>query len=378
MTDPHVRRLDPVVDAVADEVIERIADLVDHPLVELRLLARQLQPDPLVELPGDVPDGPLEPVEEGADRDHARVEDAALEAVRDPRELIDRHGEFVEGQTTLLPEPDLLIELTELLGEHPHDGPAVAALRSHPRRDVLGIALSQQVAQRVDGARQTAGQPGLLERGRELAGELGEPRPADDELPHEVEQDVEPFDVHADGFRQRWTALRDRVGIARRGGRVRHDTRCRTGRIAGGIVGPTLDGIRRAGRRRPGGPRVRIDLLHVDALDALDACRRDDGRSIGSASQDRLESGEVGTIGECLARGLEIDEIALRRQTGEDQFDLHFRKRKPGAQGDGDAPMPRGRRGGRPRGTLRLTRRGRVGEGDRSGWLRDLVAARVG
>ena len=100
--------------------------------------------------------------------------------------------------------------------------------------------------------------------------------------------------------------------------------------------------------------------------------------SISSAPQDRLEPGEVGTIGECFARRLQVDEISLRRQTGEDQFDLHFRKREPGAQGDGDAPMPRVRRRGRRLGgARRLRRRGRVGQGGRSGRLRDLVAARA-
>ena len=83
-----------MVDGVADEVDERIAQFVDHPLVEFGLFAGEFERHVLAELVGDVTDGPLESAEQRADGHHPCAEDAALQAVRHPRQMIDRLHEF--------------------------------------------------------------------------------------------------------------------------------------------------------------------------------------------------------------------------------------------------------------------------------------------
>ena len=46
---PLLRRLDAVIDRVAQQVQQRVADLVEHRAIELDLLALDVEPDPLAE-----------------------------------------------------------------------------------------------------------------------------------------------------------------------------------------------------------------------------------------------------------------------------------------------------------------------------------------
>ena len=80
--DALLRRLEAVVERVADEVHERVAERVDHGAVELGLLAHELELDLLAELRREVAHEPREAQEHGLDRDHPHLHDHLLEGVR--------------------------------------------------------------------------------------------------------------------------------------------------------------------------------------------------------------------------------------------------------------------------------------------------------
>ena len=111
---PHVGRFDPVVDGIADKMDERVAEFVDHSLVEFGLLSRDLERHALAEFIRDVADRPLEPVQERADRHHPRAEHTPLQAVGHAGEMIDRLHELGVPSVALLPHSALLLELFEL------------------------------------------------------------------------------------------------------------------------------------------------------------------------------------------------------------------------------------------------------------------------
>jgi hypothetical protein len=68
-----------VVDRVAEQVDERVPDLVEHGPVELDVQPVHLEGDVLAQVARKVPDHAREPVEYVADRDHARLHDLVLE-----------------------------------------------------------------------------------------------------------------------------------------------------------------------------------------------------------------------------------------------------------------------------------------------------------
>ena len=68
-----------MIDAVADHVHERVAELLDDELVEDGLGAADDEADLLVEVAGELADDAGQLVEDLADRDHADVEDALLQ-----------------------------------------------------------------------------------------------------------------------------------------------------------------------------------------------------------------------------------------------------------------------------------------------------------
>ena len=79
-------RLDRVVDRVADEVHERVGEVLDDELVELDVAAGHLEVDLLPHLAGDLPDHPRELVEDLLERDHPDLEDALLQLREPPLE----------------------------------------------------------------------------------------------------------------------------------------------------------------------------------------------------------------------------------------------------------------------------------------------------
>ena len=76
---PVVGQLEAVVDRVAHEVHERVAERVDHGAVELGLRADQLELDLLAELGREVADQAREAQEDHVDGDHADLHDHRLE-----------------------------------------------------------------------------------------------------------------------------------------------------------------------------------------------------------------------------------------------------------------------------------------------------------
>ena len=81
-------RLDAVVQGVADQVAQRVADLFQDGPVELGLLAFDDQLDLLVQAHGDVAHDAREAVEDGLDGQHAQAGDLILELAGDAGELL--------------------------------------------------------------------------------------------------------------------------------------------------------------------------------------------------------------------------------------------------------------------------------------------------
>src|SRR5207248_7380245 len=76
-------RLQPVVDGVADEVGQRVADRLEDRAVQLRVASLQADADLLAAHAGEIAHHAGEAVPDVADRLHARLHDALLQLTRD-------------------------------------------------------------------------------------------------------------------------------------------------------------------------------------------------------------------------------------------------------------------------------------------------------
>src|SRR6185437_4625459 len=85
--DARFRRFDAVVDGIAHQVNQRIADLLEHGLVELGLLTRELQLDLLAEALRQVAHHAREAAENEGDGQHANPHDAFLQLAHVALEL---------------------------------------------------------------------------------------------------------------------------------------------------------------------------------------------------------------------------------------------------------------------------------------------------
>jgi phosphoenolpyruvate carboxylase len=85
--DALVRHFQAMVDRIANQMDQRIADLLEHGLVQLGGLAAHVEHDLLVELLRQVADQAREAVEHRADRQHADAHDAFLQLARVARQL---------------------------------------------------------------------------------------------------------------------------------------------------------------------------------------------------------------------------------------------------------------------------------------------------
>ncbi|OPZ59757.1 MAG: hypothetical protein BWY87_00836 [Deltaproteobacteria bacterium ADurb.Bin510] len=81
-------RLDAMIDAVANQVHERIAELVDHGFVEFSLGAGRGEFDFLAKFRGQVPHQTLETGEGRADRQHADIHDLIAQFGREPLDIL--------------------------------------------------------------------------------------------------------------------------------------------------------------------------------------------------------------------------------------------------------------------------------------------------
>ena len=88
--DALLRAFEAVVERVAHEVHERVAERVDHGAVELGVLADEVELDLLAELGREVAHEPREAQEDGLHRDHPDLHDHRLQRVRRAREVL--HG----------------------------------------------------------------------------------------------------------------------------------------------------------------------------------------------------------------------------------------------------------------------------------------------
>ena len=70
-----------MIDGIPDQVHQRVADLLDHRLVEFGLGAADDEFDVLAELTGDIPDHAMETVEGVADLHHAQLQGAVANAL---------------------------------------------------------------------------------------------------------------------------------------------------------------------------------------------------------------------------------------------------------------------------------------------------------
>ena len=97
-----LRQFDAVVGRIADDVNQRIAELVDHSLVELGVFAVNHEADFFIVRAADVAYDPLESREQRTDRHHARVHHALLNAVRHAVELMHGLEQFVDRRPHLI------------------------------------------------------------------------------------------------------------------------------------------------------------------------------------------------------------------------------------------------------------------------------------
>jgi hypothetical protein len=84
------RPLDAVIDGVADEVDDRVGEILDHRLVDLGLFADQRQLDVLAEVAGEVAGNARVLLEQAADRLHARLHHRVLQVGDQQVELAHR------------------------------------------------------------------------------------------------------------------------------------------------------------------------------------------------------------------------------------------------------------------------------------------------
>ena len=94
---------------------QRVSQLVDHPLVQLGVLAADFQPGLLGAGTGNVADHALESRKKGPDGDHPRVHDALLNAVADAAELMDRFEQVLDHVAGLTEGLDLAAERLQLV-----------------------------------------------------------------------------------------------------------------------------------------------------------------------------------------------------------------------------------------------------------------------
>src|SRR5262249_17533571 len=97
LANAHVRLLDAVVDAVADEMDQRIADLLEHGFVELGLLTGHGEFDLFAEALREVAHHARETAEDEADRQHAHAHDAVLQLAHVAFELGQAQTELLGG-----------------------------------------------------------------------------------------------------------------------------------------------------------------------------------------------------------------------------------------------------------------------------------------
>ncbi len=103
--DAHVGHFDAVVDAVADQMDQRVADLFHHGLVELGLLAGELEVDLLAEPLREVTRHAREAAEHETDGQHAHAHDAFLQAAHVALEVREARTELLGIRAfELLPE----------------------------------------------------------------------------------------------------------------------------------------------------------------------------------------------------------------------------------------------------------------------------------
>ena len=127
----HGSRLDPMVDGVAHQVGQRVADAFHHGLVQLGVLTTDVQGDVLAQLACHVVHDALEPVEAAADFHHAQLQ-------RMVADLLDQRGDGGGGFQHLAVAqlachfggagrcgdqfPDQVDELLQLVGIDPEAG----------------------------------------------------------------------------------------------------------------------------------------------------------------------------------------------------------------------------------------------------------------
>ncbi len=190
----NVWRLDAVVDGVADQMRERLGDLVDDPLVDLGLAAANGELDFLVERAREVANRPRKRVENRCDRQHGQLDDVLAQLFRDQ---VEPHAVVAEADQKLAHAPGHRVERVGMLGE---------------LRDPIGRAgvwrqasFAHAIAKMVEHPFQAP----------QLCVPLEGLEALDDHLGREMRQPVELLDRHA----QRLPQLR-RFGLKDRRGRI--------------------------------------------------------------------------------------------------------------------------------------------------------------
>ena len=195
-------RLDAVVGRVADHVDQRIAQLVDHPLVQLRLLAVDHQVDALAVAVGDVADDALEAGEQRPDGHHPRVHHALLDAVADPIELVDRLEQVVERAAGLAEHGHVLADRLQVVAQAAGLGAQRGGVRRAIRLTAGALVRGRHPAPACPAPAEDLQRMPAAQRAFEPLADLGEAGLVDHQLAGQIHQLVEPLDVDPQGLRR--------------------------------------------------------------------------------------------------------------------------------------------------------------------------------
>ena len=230
-----VGQFDAVIGGIADHVDQRIAQLVDHPLVELGLLAVDYQADLLPVAPRDVADHPLETREERADGHHPRIHDRLLDGIADAVELVNGLEEIVDRVGDPFQSLHFREDAFQFVVEPPGLTSHGLQFRRGDRRSRSPLLLVAQSPQAGQEPRNRL-HPSLgRRRVFKLVAELRKTGLADHQLSGKVHQLIKLLDIDPQGLGQ---ALRsvggDGLGLVR---------------LAVGVIGSHPIGRRPCGRR---------------------------------------------------------------------------------------------------------------------------------
>jgi len=195
---PLLGRLDPMVDAVADQVEQRFPQGVDHLFVEFCLFSRDIELDLLAVLHAQVSDHPFETIEERCNGYHSRLENASLQVLGNSPQLIDGILDLIETLVSFVPILALLLQRLEILIDSIEEMTDVGIGFGSIRIRIAEFlnARAKPIHKVATMKRRGAAGYKRLQR----IGYLRESGVGDDEFPCQIHQLIQSLGLHANGL----------------------------------------------------------------------------------------------------------------------------------------------------------------------------------